>query len=140
MPAMAEALSVVGPVLLETDWPGVVGQVRERMSQRALVVLLTTLDPAAVENGLLAVVDQLTRNHQVVVASVADEEVAEMAKGRASSSEVYDAAAAARGSLERTAATTMLRRYGAEVVDALPDDLAPRLADTYLALKAAGRL
>jgi len=26
------------------------------------------------------------------------------------------------------------------VVDALPDDLAPRLADTYLALKAAGRL
>ena len=26
------------------------------------------------------------------------------------------------------------------VADALPDDLAPRLADTYLALKAAGRL
>lgn len=140
MPAMAEALSVVGPDLLETDWPGVVGQVRERMSQRALVVLLTTLDPAAVENGLLAVVDQLTRRHQVVVASVADEEVAEMSRGRASSSEVYDAAAAARGGLERTAATTMLRRYGAEVIEALPDELAPRLADTYLALKAAGRL
>ncbi|MBE1876348.1 DUF58 domain-containing protein [Myceligenerans pegani] len=140
MPAMAEALSVVGPVLLETDWPGVVGQVRERMSQRALVVLLTSLDPAAVENGLLAVVDQLTRDHQVVVASVADEEVAGMAVGRGSSSEVYDAAAAARGGLERTAATTMLRRYGAEVIEALPDDLAPRLADTYLALKAAGRL
>ncbi|GAA1861955.1 DUF58 domain-containing protein [Myceligenerans crystallogenes] len=140
MPAMAEALSVVGPVLLETDWPGVVTQVRERMSQRALVVLLTTLDPAAVENGLLPVIDQLTRRHQVVVASVADEEVAEMSRGRESSHEVYDAAAAARGDLERVAATTMLRRYGAEVVDALPDDLAPRLADTYLALKAAGRL
>ncbi|GAB4083743.1 DUF58 domain-containing protein [Myceligenerans cantabricum] len=140
MPAMADALSVVGPALLETDWPGVVGQVRERMSQRALVVLLTTLDPAAVENGLLTVVDQLTRSHQVVVASVADEEVAAMSTGRGSSSEVYDAAAAARGNLERTAVTTMLRRYGAEVVEALPDDLAPRLADTYLALKAAGRL
>ncbi|MBL0885844.1 DUF58 domain-containing protein [Myceligenerans indicum] len=140
MPAMAESLSVVAPVLLETDWPGVVGQVRERMSQRALVVLLTTLDPAAVENGLLGVVDQLTREHQVVVASVADEEVARMAAGRESSWEVYDAAAAARGNLERGAATTMLRRYGAEVIDALPDDLAPRLADTYLALKAAGRL
>ena len=31
-------------------------------------------------------------------------------------------------------------RLGVEVVDALPDELAPRLADTYLALKAAGRL
>ena len=140
MPAMAEALSVVGPMLLETDWPGVVGQVRERMSQRSLVVLLTALDPAAVENGLLPVIDQLTRRHQVVVASVVDEEVAGMGRGRASSTEVYDAAAAARGDLERTAATTMLRRYGAEVLEALPDDLAPRLADTYLALKAAGRL
>jgi len=27
-----------------------------------------------------------------------------------------------------------------DVVEALPEDLAPRLADTYLALKAAGRL
>ncbi|WP_275005361.1 DUF58 domain-containing protein [Promicromonospora iranensis] len=140
MPAMAESLATVEPVLLETDWPGVVAQVRTRMTQRALVVLLTTLDPAAVENGLLPVVDQLARDHTVVVASVADEEVAGLRSGRDSVAEVYDAAAAARGDLERTAVTTMLRRYGADVVEALPDDLAPRLADEYLALKAAGRL
>lgn len=140
MPALAEALATVDPVLLETDWPGIVGQVRARMSQRALVVLLTALDPAVVEAGLLPVVDQLARDHQVVVASVADEEVAALRSGRGTVAEVYDAAAAARGDLERTAVTTMLRRYGAEVVEALPDDLAPRLADTYLALKAAGRL
>jgi len=140
MPAMAESLATVDPVLLETDWPGVVAQVRTRMTQRALVVLLTTLDPAAVENGLLPVVDQLARDHTVVVASVADEEVAGLRVGRETVAEVYDAAAAARGDLERTAVTTMLRRYGADVVEALPDDLAPRLADEYLALKAAGRL
>ncbi|WP_129786610.1 DUF58 domain-containing protein [Promicromonospora panici] len=140
MPAMAESLATVDPVLLETDWPGVVTQVRTRMTQRALVVLLTTLDPAAVENGLLPVVDQLARDHTVVVASVADEEVAGLRAGRETVAEVYDAAAAARGDLERTAVTTMLRRYGADVVEALPDDLAPRLADEYLALKAAGRL
>jgi uncharacterized protein (DUF58 family) len=140
MPAMAESLATVEPVLLETDWPGVVTQVRTRMTQRALVVLLTTLDPAAVENGLLPVVDQLARDHTVVVASVADEEVAGLRAGRETIAEVYDAAAAARGDLERTAVTTMLRRYGADVVEALPDDLAPRLADEYLALKAAGRL
>lgn len=140
MPAMAESLATVEPALLETDWPGVVAQVRTRMTQRALVVLLTTLDPAAVENGLLPVVDQLARDHTVVVASVADEEVARLRAGRETVAEVYDAAAAARGDLERTAVTTMLRRYGADVVEALPDDLAPRLADEYLALKAAGRL
>ena len=51
-----------------------------------------------------------------------------------------DAAAAERAGLERAAVAVRLRQRGAEVVEGLPDDLAPRLADTYLALKAAGRL
>jgi hypothetical protein len=33
-----------------------------------------------------------------------------------------------------------LRGFGAEVLDALPDDLAPAVADRYLALKASGKL
>ncbi|GAA1990651.1 DUF58 domain-containing protein [Isoptericola halotolerans] len=140
LPAMADALSAVQPVLLETDWAGLVGQVRTRVSQRALVVLLTSLDPAVVENGLLPVIDQLAAEHQVVVAAVTDAEVAQMRAGRADVEEVYDAAAAARGDLERSAVAAVLRQHGAEVFEALPDDLAPRLADTYLALKSAGRL
>ena len=36
--------------------------------------------------------------------------------------------------------TDELRKYGVEVVDAPPEELAPKLADAYLALKAAGRL
>ncbi|MHA7134568.1 DUF58 domain-containing protein [Oerskovia turbata] len=140
MPALAEALAPVQPALLETDWPGLVGTVHQRLSQRALVVLLTTLDPAAVETGLLPVVGQLAAKHQVVVASVADPELAALRAARDSSAEVYDAAAAARGDLERTAVRTVLSRKGVEVVEGLPEELAPRLADTYLALKAAGRL
>ncbi|QDW64131.1 DUF58 domain-containing protein [Oerskovia sp. KBS0722] len=140
MPALADALAPVQPVLLETDWPGLVGSVHQRLSQRALVVLLTTLDPAAVETGLLPVVGQLTAKHQVVVASVADPEVAALRDARDSSADVYDAAAAARVELERTAVRTVLSRKGVEVVEGLPEELAPRLADTYLALKAAGRL
>jgi uncharacterized protein (DUF58 family) len=140
LPALADALAVLEPALVETDWPGLVGQVRTRVSQRALVVLLTSLDPAAVEAGLLPVVDQLTGTHQVVVAAVADAEVAALRAGRETVADVYDAAAAARGDLERAAVAAVLRRRGAEVVEALPDDLAPQLADTYLALKAAGRL
>ncbi|QAY68873.1 DUF58 domain-containing protein [Xylanimonas protaetiae] len=139
LPELAEALAGVEPRLLETDWPGLVGQVTAHVSQRALVVLLTALDPAAVETGLLTVVDQLAGTHQVVVAGVADAEVAALRAARGPSA-VYDAAAAARGDLERSAVAGVLRRHGAEVVEALPEALPPALADTYLALKAAGRL
>ncbi len=140
MPAVADALSGVEPSLVEADWLGLVGQVRERLSQRSLVVLLSALEPAAVEHGLLGVVDQLTSRHQVVLASVRDPETERLRTGREDVAALYDAAAAERAELERTAVAVRLRGRGVEVVDALPDDLAPRLADTYLALKAAGRL
>ncbi|HEY8721841.1 DUF58 domain-containing protein, partial [Pengzhenrongella sp.] len=140
MPALANALAPLEPALVETNWPGVVALVRERLSQRALVVLLSTLEPAAVESGLLGVVGQLTDDHTVVLASVRDPEVAALLAGRSGAAEVFDAAAAERGELERAAVAARLRQRGVSIVDALPDDLAPRLADTYLQLKAAGRL
>ena len=140
MPALADALAPLEPVLLETDWPGLVGAVRARLSRRALVVLLTTSDPSAIESGLLPVVSQLTKLHQVVLASVTDPEIETMRTTRTDSGELFDAAAAERAELERSAVGSVLRRYGVEVLNALPDHLAPKLADTYLALKAAGRL
>jgi uncharacterized protein (DUF58 family) len=140
MPAVADALAGVEPALVEADWPGVVAQVQERLSQRALVVLLSALEPAAVEHGLLGVVDRLTSRHQVVLASLRDPEVEHLRAGREDVAALFDAAAAERTELERSAVGQRLRSHGVEVVDALPEDLAPRLADTYLALKAAGRL
>lgn len=140
LPALADALAPVDPALVETDWAGLVATVQQRLSQRALVVLLTALEPAPVESGLLPVLAPLAKDHVVVLASVADPEVAALRTGRATAAEVYDAAAAERTELERAAVSVRLRQRGVEVVDALPDDLAPRLADTYLALKAAGRL
>jgi uncharacterized protein (DUF58 family) len=140
LPELADALAPVDPALVEADWPAVVGTVRQRLSQRALVVLLTSLEPAAVESGLLPVVAPLAHDHTVVLASVADPEVAALRRRRDRTDEVYDAAAAERTELERAAVSVRLRQRGVEVVDALPEELAPRLADTYLALKAAGRL
>ncbi len=140
MPSIADALAPLEPTLVETDWPGVVATVRQRLSQHALVVLLTSLEPAAVEHGLLPVIGPLAHDHTVVLASVADPEVSALRRGRETSEEVFDAAAAERTELERAAVAVRLRQRGVEVVDALPEDLAPRLADTYLALKAAGRL
>ncbi len=52
----------------------------------------------------------------------------------------YEAAAAAHAQTERDRTAEQLRRHGVTVVDATPEELAPALADAYLALKAAGRL
>ena len=49
-------------------------------------------------------------------------------------------AAAERARNDRRGLATRLRRLGVEVVDAVPEELAPALADRYLAMKASGRL
>ncbi len=138
--SLVTAMAPLEAELVEADWSVAVSAIQARLSQRALVVLLTPLESAAVEEGLLPVVPALTRRHQVVVASVADPEVARLARDRDDADEVYAAAAAERAGLERERITRLLGRLGVEVVDSPPDQLAPDLADRYLALKAAGRL
>jgi uncharacterized protein (DUF58 family) len=152
LPVVADALSDVEPSLLETDWPGVVALTSEQLSQRALVVLVTALDPAAVTAGLLPVAGQLTSRHTVVLASVSPEPEAEggVAGGatdesgvddaRTPDADVYDRAAQERVRLDRDAVGGALARDGVTVVQGDAEQLAPRLADTYLDLKAAGRL
>ncbi|MFV0460078.1 MAG: DUF58 domain-containing protein [Actinomycetales bacterium] len=140
LPALVEAMAPLDPVLVEADWTRIVAEVRARVPQHALVVLLTALDAAAVEEGLMPVAAGLASQHTVVVASVADPTVQEMSVRREDAVAVYDAAAAIRGELDRLAVTATLERAGVRVVDGEPADLPPRLADAYLALKAAGRL
>ena len=140
MPMLADALATAEPALVEPDWPAVARLVQSRMSQRALVVLLTTLDPSAVDGGLLDTIAAIATKHAVVVASVDDPELAVLEAGREDAHDHYAAAAAARTALEADAIASRVRELGAEVVQALPDDLAPALADRYLALKASGRL
>jgi uncharacterized protein (DUF58 family) len=138
--SLVRAIAPLEAELVEADWSVAVAAVRARLSQRALVVLLTPLEAAAVEEGLLPALPALTRRHLVLVAYVADPQVAQMARRRDDAEDVYAAAAAERAGLERERVTRLLGRLGVEVVDAPPDRLAPDLADRYLALKLAGRL
>ncbi len=140
MPAVADRLAPIDPLLVEMDWIAAFQEIRGAINQRALVVLLTALDPAAAESGLLRAVAPLTRKHQVLVASVSDPEHARLLAGRRDILEIYGAAAATRAELERQAMAVRLRNQGAEVVNAGPDELAPAVADAYIALKAAGKL
>ncbi|MGW3632043.1 DUF58 domain-containing protein [Streptomyces sp. NPDC005122] len=140
LPSLVAAMATLEPELVETDARGLTATALRTAPRRSLIVLLTTLDAAPVEEGLLPVLSRLTQRHTVLVASVADPHVARMARARGNAEAVYEAAAAARAQAERRRTAEQLMRHGVTVVDATPDDLPPALADAYLALKAAGRL
>ncbi|MFV9632476.1 DUF58 domain-containing protein [Mycobacterium neumannii] len=137
---LVAAMAPIEPALIESDAGAMVAAVLRRVRRHALVVLLTDLNASALDEGLMTVLPQLTAKHAVLVAAVADPRVEALAAGRADAPQVYDAAAAERARNERRAIASRLRRRGVDVVDAAPEELAPALADHYLALKATGRL
>ncbi|VXA97622.1 DUF58 domain-containing protein [Nocardioides sp. AX2bis] len=137
---MQDVLADLEPVIAEADWRSLAGAVSALGRQRALVVLLTPLEPAAVEQGLLPVLPVLTAHHRVVVASVRDPELERMARRRDDAGEVYSAAAAEQELRRRARTAELLTRLGVHVVDADAEHLPPALADHYLSLKARGLL
>jgi len=134
------AMAPLQPALVESDARAMVATVQRRIRRRALVVLLTELNASALDEGLMAVLPQLSAKHQVLLAAVSDPRVDHLAAGRSDAAQVYDAAAAERARNDRRAIASRLRRSGVDVVDAPPEELAPELADHYLAMKASGRL
>jgi uncharacterized protein (DUF58 family) len=78
----------------------------------------------------------------VVVAAVQDPAVRDWAAGSLHQwpSEAYREAAAVNALAQRDRSVARLRAAGAVVVDAAPGRLAVELVDTYLELKASGRL
>ncbi len=137
---LVDAMAPLQPALVESDWRSMVATIARRTRRRSLVVLLTDLNATALDEGLLPVLPQLSAKHQVVVAAVADPRVDQLAIGRSDAAAVYDAAAAERARNDRGTIAARLRRSGVEVVDAPPTEIAPALADRYLAMKATGRL
>ncbi|KAA1250148.1 DUF58 domain-containing protein [Mycobacterium simiae] len=137
---LVDAMAPLQPALVESDWRAMISTILRRTRRRSLVVLLTDLNATALDEGLLPILPQLSAKHRVVVAAVADPRVDQLAIGRSDAAAVYDAAAAERARNDRRAIASRLRRSGMEVVDAAPTEIAPALADRYLAMKATGRL
>ena len=138
--SLVNAMTTLEPALLEADWPLLGAEVTKISRQRALLVLLTPLEPAAVEESLLAPLSVLAQRYRVVIGSVADPALGEMMTHRDDLEEIYDAAAAARTTLLRNRTATALGRLGVDVVDAPPERLPAALADHYLSLKSRGLL
>jgi uncharacterized protein (DUF58 family) len=137
---LVDAMAPLKPALVESDATAMVSAIVSRARRRALVVLMTDLNASALDEGLLPVLPQLSAKHRVIVAAVTDPRVDQLAAGRSDAAAVYDAAAAERSRNDRWRIASRLRHSGVDVIDAPPTELAPALADRYLAMKAAGRL
>lgn len=137
---LVNAMAPLQAELIETDGRGMVAEVLRRARRRALVVVVSPLEPASVEAGFLPALRSLTARHHVVFASVSDPGVQKMARGRGSADDVYTAAAAERTLADRRRVAGTLSKLGVTVVDEPPEELPPALADAYIALKASGKL
>jgi uncharacterized protein (DUF58 family) len=140
LPRLVDAMASLQPALIESDANAMVSTILRRTGRRALVVLLTDLNASALDEGLLPVLPALSAKHRVIITAVADPRIDKLASGRTDAAAVYDAAAAEYSRNDRRSIASRLRRGGVEVIDAPPADIAPALADAYLAMKAAGRL
>jgi uncharacterized protein (DUF58 family) len=138
---ITEAMYALEPVLAESDYAGAFAETLARFRRRALLIVFTDLVEQAVGESLLPALPLLARSHVVMIASVRDPDVVRWAADEpADASAAYRKAAAAAALEERSRAAARLRALGATVIDAPPGDLAPRLADAYLKVKATGRL
>ena len=159
LPRLVDGIATLEPELTETDYRGLVSAVLSRVRKRALVVLFVALDRPTMEEGLIPALAALTTRHTVMVASVrpttADPPLrartsapagriqppAEDLPGeRADAAGAYLSAARARADMDRAHVAAVLTRMGVRVVEATPADIAPKVADAYLDMKAAGRL
>ncbi|MCM1014090.1 MULTISPECIES: DUF58 domain-containing protein [unclassified Brevibacterium] len=137
---LSVALTPVHPELYDADWEQIAASVLATSRQHALVVVITALDEATVAEEILPVLPTLMSRHRVVVASVADPDLDDLAARRGDATEVYTAAAAAAELLTVEALRARLRGIGVDSVAATPERLPGALADLYIGLKATGRL
>ena len=113
-----------------------------RFRRRSLYVVLTDLVESAVDEAILPALPILSKRHLVVVAAVQDPLVQQWAAGGAhvTAADAFRQAAAVALLQQRRRSSARLAAAGAIVVDAAPGRLASELVDTYLELKASGRL
>jgi uncharacterized protein (DUF58 family) len=139
---VAEAMFTLEPELTESAYTAAFSYAAARFRRRSLYIVVTDLVEATVEQALLPALPILTRRHLVVVAGVQDPAIAAWAAGGVHQwpSEAFREAAAVASMSQRSRAVARLRAAGAVVVDAAPGRLGVELVDTYLALKASGRL
>ena len=138
---IAEALHVAEARVEESDYAAAFDALEARQRRRALVVVFTDLADPDTSALLLARAAHLRRRHLVLVAAVADSEIADAAAARPRDvHEAYLRVAAERILDEREAAARRLAAAGVRVESVAARELAAVLVGRYADVKARGEL
>jgi uncharacterized protein (DUF58 family) len=138
---IAEALHLAEARVEESDYAAAFDALEARQRRRALVVVFTDLADPDTSALLLARAAQLRRRHLVIIAAVADSELADAAAARPRHvHEAYLRVAAERILDEREVAARRLVGAGVRVESVGARELAAVLVGRYADLKARGEL
>ena len=137
--AVVNTLFDVEPASVESDYE-LAFRIAEGAKRSFVLVLTDLLEPSAA-GSLVDAVPVLAKRHEVVVASVADPDLASaIATPPQRELDVYTAAAAVDVLDARAEAATLVRRAGASVIESPPAELGTACVRAYLRAKARARL
>jgi uncharacterized protein (DUF58 family) len=136
---LVRALYDLQPRLVDSDYEQAFRRVAG--GRRALVLVLCDLFDDDAAGALIDAVPVLARRHAVLIATVTDPDLQRLvATAPAAQRDVFAAAAALELLDARSRAAALLRRAGARVIEARPQNLAAACVQAYLAAKASLRL
>jgi uncharacterized protein (DUF58 family) len=137
--AVVETLFDLEPTSVDSDYELAFRTVGR--AKRALVLVLTDLLEEGAARPLVDAVPVLARRHAVVVATVADPDLADLVRTPPSTVlDAYAASVAVEVLDARARVVHQLTRAGAEVVEATPGRLPAACVAAYLGLKRRARL
>ncbi|MBX0326425.1 DUF58 domain-containing protein [Oscillochloris sp. ZM17-4] len=138
---MIEALYNVHAEAVEADHAVALGYLQRRVRRRSLVVLFTDLATPDAARPLIAYLARLSRQHLIVCVTISDPNVSAAVGAPARDlTAAYTRAVAEQLRDERQAILDTLSRSGVIPVDVPADKLTISVVNTYLRLKAQGRL
>ncbi|MBI2708631.1 MAG: DUF58 domain-containing protein [Actinobacteria bacterium] len=136
---VVEAVYPLEPALVETDHRGAFTHTLTSHRRRTTLVIATDLNEATVAGTLEPALPLVLRDHKVVVAAVADPDVAAWAGAPVEQEQAaYRRAASVSALDERRRLAARLQALGATVVDEPPGRLAGALVETYLHARWGG--
>lgn len=139
--AMLESLYNVAAQETESDYRVAFAYAEQRLRRRALVITFTEIIDADASRVLVAMLSRLATRHVAVCATMRDPVIDRMAAlPPAGSPEAYRRAVALTLDERRHATLETLKARGVIPIDVPADRLTPAVINTYLDLKARGRV
>lgn len=136
-----EATYHVKPKMVEPDYSGALAYFASNQKGRCLMVVISDLTDPLGSKSLLNGIASLSKQHLSFCVTLKDKRIDALANTQqATPDDIYKRAIAIELQSERQIALTVLERHGTLILDCPPQDLSNQLINSYLDIKARGRL